>query len=142
LPNGAKPGMIKGVTIYFRKLSEVVMTEDTSLGKIDVSSNVIAAIASAAVLECYGVVGMASKHRIERWAEWLSRRRSQRGVEVTMSEGRITVDLYVIVEYGTRISEVAYGVMNRVKFSLEQALGVPIAEVNVHIQGLRVSDSH
>ncbi|MCS7221249.1 MAG: Asp23/Gls24 family envelope stress response protein [Anaerolineae bacterium] len=117
------------------------MTEGTSLGKIDISPDAIAAIASAAVLECYGVVGMASKDKISGLAELLPRYRSRRGVEVTMSEGRIIVDLYVIVEYGTRISEVAYGVMNRVKFSLEQVLGVPVAEVNVHIQGLRVSSS-
>lgn len=116
------------------------MTEKTSLGKIDISPDAIAAIASAAVLECYGVVGMASKHILDGLAELLQRDRARRGVEVSMVDGRIIVDLYVIVEYGTRISEVAYGVMNRVKFSLEQALGVPIAEVNVHVQGLRVSD--
>lgn len=117
------------------------MTGGTFLGKIDISPDAIAAIASAAVLECYGVVGMARKSLVGGLTEWLRCHRSQRGVEVTMSEGRIIVDLYVIVEYGTRISEVAYGVMNRVKFSLEQTLGVPIAEVNVHVQGLRVSDS-
>jgi uncharacterized alkaline shock family protein YloU len=48
------------------------------------------------------------------------------------------VDLYVIVQYGTRISEVANGVMSNVKYALEQALGMPIAAVNVHVQGLRV----
>ncbi|GAB4565181.1 MAG: Asp23/Gls24 family envelope stress response protein [Anaerolineae bacterium] len=115
-------------------------SEETPLGKIDISPEAIAAIASEAVLECYGVVGMANKNVASGLAELLRRDKARRGVEVRMKDGRIVVDLYVIVEYGTRISEVAYGVMNRVKFSLEQALGVPVAEVNVHIQGLRISN--
>jgi uncharacterized alkaline shock family protein YloU len=117
------------------------MTRETPFGKIDISPQAITAIASEAVLECYGVVGVASKSAIGELAGLLQRDRSRRGVEVSVAEGRITVDIYVIVEYGTRISEVAYGVMNRVKFSLEQALGVPVAEVNVHVQGLRISNS-
>ncbi len=44
----------------------------------------------------------------------------------------------MIIQYGTRISEVAHGVMNNVKYSLEQVLGIPVAEVNVHVQGLRM----
>ncbi len=96
--------------------ARIRMTEETTLGKIDISPDAIAAIASAAVVECYGVVGMASRNMLDGLAELLQHDRARRGVEVTMSEGHIAVDLYVIVEYGTRISEVAYGVMNRVKF--------------------------
>ncbi len=117
------------------------MTEETTFGKIDIAPSAIAAIARAAVLECYGVVGMASKGPLGELAGRLHADSARRGVKVRIVDGRIIVDLYVIVEYGTRISEVAYGVMNRVKFSLEQALGVPIAEVNVHVQGLRISNS-
>ena len=47
----------------------------------------------------------------------------------------------VIVEYGTRISSVASSVMNIVKFAVEKAVGVPVAQVNVHVQGLRISDT-
>ncbi len=57
-----------------------------------------------------------------------------------IEEGRIIINVYVIIEYGTRIVAVARSVMNVVKFSVERALGVPIAEVNVHVDGLRVSD--
>ncbi len=116
------------------------MTEETSLGQIDISPDAIAAIASEAVLESYGVVGMASKNVLDGLIGWLRRDRSRRSVEVRISEGKVIIDLYVIVEYGTRISEVAYGVMNRVKFSLERTLGVPVSEINVHVQGLRISD--
>ncbi len=52
----------------------------------------------------------------------------------------VTIDLYVIVEYGTRIVSVAHSVQNLVKFNVEKALGLPVASVNVHVQGLRVSN--
>jgi len=63
----------------------------------------------------------------------------RRGVQVKVVEQRIIVDLYVVLEYGVRISEVARNIMDNVKFRVEKALGVPIEEVNVHVQGLRVS---
>ena len=63
----------------------------------------------------------------------------QKGVEVSISEGRVIVNLYVIIEYGTRISEVARNIMSSVKFALESSLGVHVVQVNVTVQGIRVS---
>jgi uncharacterized alkaline shock family protein YloU len=116
------------------------MAEQTTLGRIEISPLAISTIASESVLECYGVVGMASKSLMGGLAHLLRPERARRGVDVRVSGDHIMVDLYVIVEYGTRVSEVAHGIMNRVRYRLEQALGVPVAEVNVHVQGLRVSE--
>jgi uncharacterized alkaline shock family protein YloU len=116
------------------------MAEQTTLGRIEISPLAISTIASESVLECYGVVGMASKSLMGGLAQLLRPERARRGVDVRVVDDRVVVDLYVIVEYGTRVSEVAHGIMNRVKYRLEQALGVPVAEVNVHVQGLRVSE--
>lgn len=63
------------------------------------------------------------------------------GVEVLIKDGHILVELYVIVEYGTRISSVATSVANSVRYQIERTLGMPVAAVNVHVQGLRVSDT-
>jgi uncharacterized alkaline shock family protein YloU len=115
------------------------MTTETQLGKIEISSIAIGSIASQAVLESYGVVGMASKSIKDGLVELLTPGASHRGVDVHFEDGQITIDLYVIVEYGTRISEVAQNIMSAVKFRVEKALGTPLAEVNVHVQGLRVS---
>jgi uncharacterized alkaline shock family protein YloU len=54
-------------------------------------------------------------------------------------EGRITVDPFVVVEHGTRISSVAESIKDVVKYQVEKALELPVAQVNVHIQALRVS---
>jgi uncharacterized alkaline shock family protein YloU len=114
------------------------MTEENKLGRIEISPHAIATIAGDAVLKCYGVVGLASKNLMGGLADLLQPDRWGRGVDVHVRDGQVIVDLYVVIQYGTRISEVAHGVMNGVKYALEQALGIPIAEVNVHVQGLRM----
>jgi len=111
----------------------------SSLGRIEVSPAAIASIANEAVLTCYGVVGTADRDLASGIAHLLSRE-SKRGIEVHVKDGRIVIDVYVIIEYGTRISAVAQSVMNVVKFNVERALGMPVAEVNVHVAGLRVSN--
>lgn len=116
-----------------------VIRRQTDWGWIEVSPLAIAAIASGAALECYGVVGMASHSLRDGLGELLARDASHRGVEVQLRDGEIGVDLYVIIEYGVRISEVARNVMSLVRFRLEKALNMPVAYVNVHVQGLRVS---
>jgi uncharacterized alkaline shock family protein YloU len=116
-----------------------VIRYETDWGWIEVSPLAIAAIASGAALECYGVVGMASRSLRDGLGELLARDASHRGVEVQLREGAVGVDLYIIMEYGVRISEVARNVMSLVHFRLEKALGMPVAYVNVHVQGLRVS---
>lgn len=114
------------------------MVEETKQGRIEISPQAIATLAGEAVLRCYGVVGMANKNLIDGIADLLQPERWNRGVDVHVREGAVVVDLYVVIQYGTRISEVAHGVMHQVKYALEQALGVPVAQVNVHVQGLRM----
>lgn len=116
------------------------MVEERRLGSIEISPVAIASIASQTVLECYGVVGMASHTLRNGLAELLPTDAPRKGVEVELKDDRIAIDLYVIMEYGVRVSEVAHNIMQSVKFNVEKALGVPVAEVNVHVQGLRISD--
>jgi uncharacterized alkaline shock family protein YloU len=115
------------------------MVEEVRLGRIEVSPAAIAGLAAAAVLECYGVVGMSSRTLCNGLADVLQRQSYRRGVQVRVVDQRIIIDLYVVLEYGVRISEVAHNIMENVKFRVEKALGAPIGEVNVHVQGLRIS---
>jgi uncharacterized alkaline shock family protein YloU len=116
------------------------VTQSTGMGKIEVSPRAIAHIASRAAQRSYGIVGLASRHARPGLAELLRREEEHKGVEVKFSEGHVIVDLYVIIEYGTRISEVARNIMSNVRFAVESALGVPVVYVNVNIQGIRVSN--
>ena len=109
---------------------------DESMGKIDISPTAIATIASHAINQCYGVVGMASKNRVEGLADRLTRD-SHRGINAHVDEEGITIDVYVVIQYGIRIRVVAESIQNTVKFHLEKALGLPVNAVNVYVQGLR-----
>ncbi len=108
-------------------------------GKIEVSPQAISTIAGRAVSECYGVVGIAGKRLHNGMAELLPAERYQQGIEVQFSNEQIIIDLYVVLEYGLRISEIAHNIMSNVKFAVEKMLGVPVVQVNVNVQGLRVS---
>jgi uncharacterized alkaline shock family protein YloU len=115
------------------------MADETRLGRVEVASSAIAGLAGVAVLECYGVVGLTYPTLRSGLAQVLQGESYRRGVQVRVVDQRIVIDLYVVLEYGVRISEVAHNITDNVKFRVEKALGVPIEEVNVHVQGLRIS---
>jgi uncharacterized alkaline shock family protein YloU len=111
--------------------------ETTTLGTIHISPRAVATIAYHATLQSYGVVGLAPKNL----AEGLSITKDPaRGVSVRYDGETVDIDIHVIIEYGTRITSVADSVANAVRYNVEKKLGMPVHSVNVHIQGLRVSN--
>lgn len=113
--------------------------ETTPLGSIQVSSRVVSTIAYHAALRSYGVVGLTSKNLMGGLAQAIVRDPTY-GVTVNYDGNHIDIDLFIIIEYGTRIKSVASSVMNTVRYQVEKALGMPIHNVNVHVRGLRISD--
>jgi uncharacterized alkaline shock family protein YloU len=114
--------------------------ETTSLGGIHVSPNAVATIAYHATLQSYGVVGLAPKNLADGIVSTITREPS-RGISVHYKEDEIHIDINVIVEYGTRINSVAESVANTVRFHVEKALGLRVNTVNVHVAGLRISNT-
>src|ERR1035437_3694552 len=95
------------------------LTRTESLGRIEVSPRVVASVVGHTANECYGVVGMAARGLRDGVAERLNRDNVHRGVQVEVAEDGIVIDLYVIAQYGTRISEVAQNLMSAVKYATE-----------------------
>lgn len=111
----------------------------TKLGNINVTNEVIATIVGGAVTECYGVVGMASQKALKDGLyELLKRENYSRGVIVEDGETGINVDVYIIVGYGMKISEIVYEVQKKVKYVLETTLDIEISAINVYVQGVSV----
>ncbi|MGL4819488.1 MAG: Asp23/Gls24 family envelope stress response protein [Bacilli bacterium] len=109
------------------------------LGTIDVRNEVIATLAGGATVECFGVVGMVSKSGLrDGLTDILKRENFSKGVVVRQEEDRLHIDLYIIVSYGTKISEVASNVQSKVKYTLQQTLGLTVDSVNVIVQGVKV----
>jgi uncharacterized alkaline shock family protein YloU len=107
---------------------------------ISISPNAIASVAARAALTSYGIVGMASKNLMDGLANAIARD-PRHGVEVALIDDEIVVDLYIIIEYGTRIATVSTSVANTVQYQVEKSVGLPVVAVNVHVQDLRVSDT-
>ena len=108
-------------------------------GNIDISNDVIATVVGGAATEIFGIVGMASKNQIrDNLNEILKRDNYAKGVVVRQEDDSIAVDVYIIVGYGTKISEVCHNVQDKVKYNLESMLGITAKSVNVIVQGVRV----
>jgi len=108
------------------------------LGRIEVSPRVVASIVGHAANESYGIVGMAARGLRDGIAERLNRENAHRGVSVVVREGGILIELFVIAQYGTRVSEVAHNLMSAVKYSVEKILGIDVIAVNVNVQGIHL----
>lgn len=110
-------------------------------GIITITNDVIATIVGGTAVECYGIVGMASKNQIrDGIAEILRKDNYSRGVVVRKEGEEIHIDMYIIVSYGTKISEVAHNVQSQVKYKLHQILGLAVHSINIYIQGVSVAN--
>jgi uncharacterized alkaline shock family protein YloU len=109
-------------------------------GKVEVSAHAIATIAAQATIECYGVVGIASRRPRPGAVQRLAPEESARGVEVRFVEDHVVIEVGVILEHRLRVVEVAHNIMVIVKYAVEQALGLHVVQVNVNVQALRVRE--
>ena len=116
------------------------LLQATHRGTIEVSPQAITTLAGRALTDCPGVVGIADKHLRLGIPDLLPAERYARGVEVRFVGERIAIDLYLVIDYGLRIADVALEAIARVKAAVEQMIGLPIVQVNVIVQGLRVND--
>lgn len=114
------------------------LQHETSLGKVHIDTDVVALIAGAAAVECYGLVGMHAPGLKQGLS--LIRRREDlaRGVVVSAEEDSAVIDLYVVVQYGVNIVEVSHNVMEQVRYAVEGFCGLEVSQVNVHVEGVRV----
>jgi uncharacterized alkaline shock family protein YloU len=106
-------------------------------GRIEVFPSAVGAIAAHAAMGCYGITGMAARGLSDGVAQLLRRENADKGVEVVEVDGGLGIELFVIVQYGIRISEVAHNLQETVKFEVERSVNVPVAQVNVNVQGVR-----
>jgi uncharacterized alkaline shock family protein YloU len=112
----------------------------SELGNVYITDHVISVLAGSAAMDCYGLVGMATRKQLKDGiAELLGRDNLSRGVEVHRENDFLHIDLYIIVSYGTKISEVAHNIQSKVKYVMNEVVGVKVDVVNIFVQGVRVS---
>jgi uncharacterized alkaline shock family protein YloU len=109
------------------------------LGSILIQKDAIASIARQSTLQSYGVVGLAPKNLIENIRQ-LIKKDAKFGVEVEYDHDGLLIDLYIVVEYGTRIKTITNSIVSSVKYNVEKTVGLPVRRINVHVRGLRISN--
>lgn len=116
---------------------EVALTNDS----IKIADDVVAVIAGVAVSEIPGVANMAGGFA-GGISEVLSGRKNlAKGIKVEVGEKDTKIDVNIIVEYGTRIPDVAYEIQTKVKKAVETMTGLKVIEVNVHVQGVNINNN-
>jgi len=107
------------------------------IGSIKIANDVVSTIAGLAATEIEGVAGM-SGGVVNGIAEILGRKNFTKGVKVEVGEKEVAIDLYIIVEYGVRIPDVAWKIQENVKKAVENMTGLSVVEVNIHVQGINL----
>lgn len=114
--------------------------EITPSATVVISDRALADIVGWTVLECYGVVGMASPNLVRGVASLLSRDRLHQGITVRQDGGIVHLDLFIVVEYGLNAAEVAGNVRSQVSYNVERTTGLPVTDLHIHVQGVRVGE--
>ena len=110
-----------------------------NLGNIRYSEEVVAKIVGLSTMECYGVVGMVSKNATEGFWELIRVENLSKGVKLQFNDDdKLEIELFVMVEYGTKISVISNNIIQKVRYSVENYTGLCVASVTVNVQAVRV----
>jgi uncharacterized alkaline shock family protein YloU len=107
-------------------------------GYVGYSEEVLANIVGLSTMECYGVVGMASKNATDGLWELLKGENLSKGVKIHFKNNELYIELYVVVEYGTKISVIANNIIQKIRYNVENYTGIKVSTVTVNVQGVRV----
>ncbi len=112
---------------------------ETEKGIININNELIAKLVGLFAVDCYGIVGMASRNVKDGLVQLLKRENLSKGVEIEVNEeGEVVVDLHIIVEFGTNIIAISESLINTVNYNAEKSLGLKIDRINVLVEGIKV----
>ncbi len=118
-------------------INQVEIEEENNDTGVEISEDVVAVIAGVAVSDVQGVAGMA-KGFAGGITEALSGKKNlAKGIKVEVSGKETKIDVNIIVEYGSRIPDVAFEIQSRIKKSVKEMTGLDVVAVNVHVQGVQ-----
>ncbi len=107
-------------------------------GNISISTEVIATIAAIGAKSIDGVFGMVNS-LTGGFAELLGKKNPSKGVKVAINDKDVKIDMFVIVEYGVKIPDVAWEIQGKVKSEVEAMTGLNVTSVNVNIEGVNTA---
>lgn len=111
------------------------VTENQGAGKVTFANDVIAVIAALAASDTKGIAGMVGG-AMSGFSELLGRKNLTKGVKVEVGTEEVAADVYVVVQYGFKIQDVAAQIQSAVKNAIETMTGLRVVEVNVYVEGI------
>ena len=115
--------------------SKDYLVHDVEKGTINISEDVVAAIAAFAVSEVEGVYGLSSSFTADL-KEMLGKKNLSKGVKLTIEDEIVTVECFVVISYGYEIPTVASCIQENVTSAVESMTGLKVAAVNVDVCGI------
>ena len=107
---------------------------------IRIAPEVIAQYAGTEAKACFGVVGMGAISAKDGFVRLLKNDRLEKGVQVSVKDGKISLDFHIIVAYGVSIHAVADTLMENVTYQVEKFTGMEVEKINIYVEGVRVID--
>ena len=107
-------------------------------GNVSYTDDVLAKIVGLSTMECYGVVGMVSKSATEGLWELMRIENLTKGVKIDDKNDKLTIEVFVMVEYGTKISVIANNIIQKVKYNVENYTGLKVSSITVNVLAVRV----
>ena len=124
------------VTVEPEAPAEKQTEDEETIGNIKISVEVVSTIAGIAASEIQGVSCMYTSF-VDGVAQRLgAKRNNTKGVRVDMSSSSVYIDLYIVVDYGIKIPELAWEIQENVKNSVETMTGLKVSKINIHIEGI------
>jgi len=118
----------------------MAIDKKTPFGGITISNQAIETVANDAALNCYGVVSLTHKQRTSNTLDQLLKRdpKEPLGAVAKKTNDGWVVDIYVIVAFGIKITEIISGIQEQVKYVLERKFDIKFKAINVFIEGVKV----
>ena len=110
---------------------------ETSLGTVEISQEYFANLIGRAASECYGVAGMINSTYQDIRSRLMRREAPDKGVRVRNEDGRLVVDIHIAVTYGVNIAAIVKSIVHKVRYTVEESTGFPVAKVNVYVDSMK-----
>lgn len=104
-------------------------------GNIVIEESVIEDMISIKIKECYGIVEMSGKNKL---FELIQKEKNKKGITVKIENNKLTINLFVVIQYGVSIASVSENIIDYIKYFVEETIGVDIEKINVNIKDVRI----
>lgn len=107
-------------------------------GKINITDNAIAMVASHVASECYGVASLVSRRLTDSIAEFFNKKAQAKGVKIESIKNKINIEVYALIKEGVNTDAVCDSIKSTIKYNVETFTGMRVENITVYVVGVKV----